>query len=216
MASVSRTRIKICGVRELDTALVAAEAGADAIGLVFARESPRYIPAEEAHSIWRSLPPFIMTVGVVRDLTVKEFDKIWQVCPASFFQFHGNEDVQTVVDCGPFAIKAIAFDPATIRAKMLKWASVDDVAALLIDAPSPGAGQAFDWKLLAPCMDLVTKPIILAGGLTPTNVGDAIRTLRPFAVDVSSGVESGRGVKDPALIRAFCDAVRQTDSERWS
>jgi phosphoribosylanthranilate isomerase len=203
-----RTRIKICGVRDAETALIAADAGADAIGLVFVESSPRFIDPEEAFVVASALPPLVSAVGVFADIDVDTFADIEQLCPTPYSQFHGDEDVETVKGCGPDIIKAVRFDPATIARDLLRWASLDEVCAVLVDAPTPGAGQAFDWRQLEPLMGSITKPIFLAGGLTPDNVAQAVRTLRPYAVDVSSGVEASRGVKDPAKIRAFCAAVR--------
>ncbi|MFO0832817.1 MAG: phosphoribosylanthranilate isomerase [Phycisphaerales bacterium] len=206
--SWGRTRVKICGVRDVETAQAAAAAGADAIGLVFVEESPRYVDPDSAFEVMSALPPFVASVGVFRDIDVDGFADIEGLCPTQYTQFHGDEDVATVKGCGPDVIKAVRFDPLTIARDLLKWASLDEVCAVLVDAPTPGAGQAFDWRELEPHMGLITKPIILAGGLTPDNVAEAVRVLRPYAVDVSSGVESERGVKDTGKIRAFCAAVR--------
>jgi phosphoribosylanthranilate isomerase len=207
-----RTRIKICGVRDVDTALAAADAGADAIGLVFAEGSPRLLSPDDAYDIMSALPPFVASVGVFRDQSVDEFSDIEEVCPTLYNQLHGNEDARTVKSCGPDVIKAIAFHEATIEADLFKWAGVEEVCAILIDAPSPGEGKPFDWHKLRSAMNIVTTPIIIAGGLTPETVGECIRTLRPFGVDVSSGVERERGTKDTDLIRSFCDAVHKADA----
>ncbi|HLP85616.1 MAG TPA: phosphoribosylanthranilate isomerase [Phycisphaerales bacterium] len=206
-----RTRIKICGIRDVDSAIAAAEAGADAIGLVFAKQSPRFVEPDDAFDIMSALPPFVSSVGVFRDHSVDEFADIEELCPTLYSQLHGSEDVRTVKACGPDVIKAIAFDENTIQAELFKWAALDEVCAILIDASTPGAGEAFDWKKLEPFVDTVTTPVIIAGGLTPENVGECIRVLRPWGVDVSSGVERERGVKDEALMQAFCDAVREAD-----
>ncbi len=204
---MQRTRIKICGVRDVETAVAAAEAGADALGFVFVEDSPRFIEPEDAFEVMSALPPFVASVGVFKDIDVDGFADIEGVCPTQYTQFHGDEDVATVKGCGPDVIKAVRFDPQTIARELLKWASLDEVCAVLVDAPTPGAGVKFDWRELEPHMGLITKPIILAGGLTPENVAEAVRVLRPYAVDVSSGVESGRGVKDVGKIRAFCSSV---------
>jgi phosphoribosylanthranilate isomerase len=198
-------------VTDSDTIRACALHGVDAIGFVFVEDSPRAIDPEEAFALTAELPAFMTTVGVFRDASVDDFADVEEICPTIFTQFHGDEDVDTVVRCGPDIIKGIAFDPRTIGRELMKWASYDEVCAILIDASTPGEGKAFDWEQLVPSMQLVTKPIILAGGLTPDNVGDAIRLLRPFAVDVSSGVESERGVKDASKIAAFCEAVRRAD-----
>lgn len=205
-----RTRIKICGIRDVDAALTAIDAGADAIGFVFARSSPRAIPPEEAAEIMAVLPPFVTTVGVFVNASVDAFCDIEETCPTHYAQLHGSEDEQTVKACAP-AIKAIRFDPATIAAELERWDAVDDIDAILVDGSAGGEGTALDWAALAKAAEDIAKPLILAGGLNPQNVGEAIRIVRPFAVDVSSGVEREKGVKDEALIEAFCDAVREAD-----
>lgn len=206
-----RTRIKICGITTPEAARAAVEAGADAVGFVFVRRSPRHIEPEAAAAIMADLPPFVAAVGLFQDCPVDDFIAIEEVCPTHHTQLHGNESVSVVRHCSP-AIKAIRFHEDTIANDLARWDSVDEVEAILVDGSWGGEGVAFDWKKLAEPASSLTKPIILAGGLTPENVGEAIRQARPFAVDVSSGVESERGVKDPAMIHAFCDAVRAADA----
>jgi phosphoribosylanthranilate isomerase len=207
-----RTRIKVCGITEITALQACAHHGVDAIGFVFAADSPRVIDPEDAFALTAHLPALMSTVGVFRDLDVDAFCDIEEICPTIYSQLHGEEDIDTVVRCGPDIIKGIAFDPKTIGRELMKWASVDEVCAILIDAKTPGAGEAFDWEQLKPSMSMVNKPIIIAGGLTPENVGACIRTLRPFGVDVSSGVESARGVKDVKKIATFCEAVQRADA----
>jgi phosphoribosylanthranilate isomerase len=208
-----RTRIKICGIKDEDAALAAADAGADAIGFMFVKSSPRYVEPDEAYAIMAGLPPLIATVGVFADPSVDEFSDIEETCPTIYSQLHGSEELKLVQSCGPDVIKAVRFDEATIAAELAKWDEVEEVCAVLIDGGSGGAGVSFDWSLLRPHLENVRKPVILAGGLTPENVGRAIREVRPWAVDVSSGVEREKGVKDLALIEAFCEAVHAADSE---
>lgn len=205
-----RTRIKICGVRTPEIALAAVDAGADAIGFMFVRNSVRAISPEAAAEIMWSLPPMITTVGVFMNASVDTFADIEEQCPTHYAQLHGNEDEPTVRACGP-AIKAIRYHPDTIRADLERWDAIDEVDAILVDGGGGGEGVSFDWSGLAKAAEGIATPIILAGGLTPENVGEAIRAVRPYAVDVSSGVERERGEKDPALIEAFCEAVRQAD-----
>lgn len=205
-----RTRIKICGVRTPEIALAAVDAGADAIGFMFVRNSVRAISPEAAAEIMWSLPPMITTVGVFMNASVDTFADIEEQCPTHYAQLHGNEDEPTVRACGP-AIKAIRYHPDTIRADLERWDAIDEVDAILVDGGGGGEGVSFDWSGLAKAAEGIATPIILAGGLTPDNVGEAIRAVRPYAVDVSSGVERERGEKDPALIEAFCEAVRQAD-----
>lgn len=206
-----RTRIKICGVRDIDTAQAAGEAGADAVGFVFAPGSPRTITPDDAWPIVQSLPPFVMSVGLFVNASVDDYGEAEQVCPTDFGQLHGTEHERVVRACGPRLIKAVTFNARTIANDLRYWGHIDEVDAVLVDGSAGGAGDTFDWDALAAAKDACTKPLILAGGLTPENVGDAIRAVRPFAVDVSSGVESSRGVKDPRQIFAFCRAVREAD-----
>jgi len=210
---VSRTRIKVCGIRDWDSAQAAADGGADAIGFMFVRSSPRFIEAEEAYNIMSALPPLLGTVGVFLNPKVEDFSDTEETCPTIYTQLHGQEDAKLVRSCGPDVIKAVKFDPASIAQDLAKWDEVDEVCAILVDGSAGGEGVGFDWSLLVPHIDEIGKPIILAGGLTPENVGQAIRTVRPYAVDVSSGVEREKGVKDAGLIEAFCRAVRAADQD---
>lgn len=207
---MSRTRIKICGVRDLETALVAAESGADAIGFIFVRSSPRYIEPEAAAEIMASLPPFVSTVGVFMNMPIDGFSDVEEVCPTTHTQLHGEEDAELIEACAP-VIKGIRFAPGTIAADLARYEEDPNVESILIDGPSPGSGIPFQWADLSAHLADVSKPVFLAGGLDPANVGDAIREVRPYAVDVSSGVERERGIKDPDLIRAFCEAVHRAD-----
>ena len=208
-----RTRVKICGIRDEASALAAAGGGADAVGFMFVASSPRFVEPERAFEIAGALPPFVATVGVTADLTVDEFAELEQRCPATCAQLHGDEAEQVVRRCGPGVIKAVRFDAATIRAELARWAAVEEIDAILVDGSSGGKGEAFDWAALREHVEACAKPVIVAGGLTAENVGEAIRAARPWGVDVSSGVERERGVKDAGLIRAFCDAVRVADSD---
>lgn len=205
-----RTRIKICGITTVEAAQAAIEAGADAIGLVFAEDSPRFLnDNRRIAAILSWLPPFVEPVGVVTSLHGRQRDLI-ETFPLTA-QIHGDATVQDIASLASprLRVRAVPFD----RRGIIRWDASAHVCALLIDAPTPGGGEPFDHRALAELMPDLTKPVILAGGLTPDNVGDAIRTVRPYAVDVSSGVERERGVKDPELIRAFCRAVRLTDDE---
>ncbi len=212
---MKRTRIKICGVQDVETARAAARAGADAIGFVFHPASPRFVQPADAWEIVGALPPFVSTVGLFVDLPLEKFCDIEEQCPTDMSQLHGSEDEELVSECGPNIIKAIRFDPDTIAAELARWDEVPEVAALLVDGSTGGKGETVDWGLLAlhtDARDEDAKPLILAGGLTPENVGGAIRIVRPWAVDVSSGVEKSRGIKDAGLIEAFCAAVHRADA----
>lgn len=208
---MAATRIKICGIRTEEALFAAADAGADAVGFMFVKTSPRYLPPEEAYGLMTLLPPFVSAVGVYADPSLDEFADTEEACPAQFTQLHGHESEKLVKACGPDVIKAVKFDAETIGRELDRWGACEDVAAILVDGSAGGLGEAFEWSRLAPLVDACAKPIILAGGLTPANVGQAIRLARPYGVDVSSGVERVRGEKDPALIEAFCDAVRDAD-----
>lgn len=207
-----RTRIKICGIRTEDALFAAAEAGADAVGFVFHPTSVRFIEPEDAWALVGNLPPFVSSVGLFVNPPLEKFMEMEELCPTTYTQFHGEEDPELVRQCGPGLIKAIRFDPKTIAEQLALWDTFDEVDAILVDGSSGGMGQTFDWESLTTHTDKLTKPLILAGGLTADNVADAIRIVRPYGVDVSSGVETSPGVKDPDLIAEFCRAVRDADS----
>ncbi|MBL1217403.1 MAG: phosphoribosylanthranilate isomerase [Planctomycetes bacterium] len=206
-----RTRIKICGVRDLETAEAAISAGADALGFVFANGSPRQVSCDRAEEIALEMSVPVPIVGVFRDNPRDQVLEVCQTVGLTMVQLHGRED--------PAYVAEIALDVPVIRAlptdpeQVACWSSNPDVEYLLLDGPNPGSGEPCDWPGLATILGDVkpTKPIILAGGLTPDTVGTAIKTVQPFAVDVSSGVESSRGKKEAGLIGAFCRAVAQAD-----
>ena len=203
---MSRTRVKFCGVVRLEDALEAASLGVDAIGLVFARGSPRALESEAAAAIASALPPFVARVGLFRDAAVEHVRAVCEAVPLDLLQFHGSEPPDY---CRQFAkpyLKAIGMagelDPAV---EATRYA---DAAALVLDAHAPGAaggtGRTFDWARAR----VVGARIVLAGGLAPDNVAAAIAATSPYAVDVSSGVESSPGVKDSGKMRRFLDEVR--------
>ncbi|RNC82072.1 MAG: phosphoribosylanthranilate isomerase [Phycisphaera sp.] len=210
---MGRTRIKICGITTREAMHAAAGAGADAVGFVFVEKSPRNIHPREAWRMACELPPMVTTVGLYVNPSLDEFAEIEQQCPTMLTQLHGNEQDRLVKELGPELIKAVKFDPETIAGRLKHYDAIDEVSAILVDGSDGGEGVAFDWSLLAEAAEGITTPIILAGGLDPSNVGEAIEKARPFAVDVSSGVESERGVKDLGKIRAFCQAVQTADSK---
>lgn len=216
-----RTKIKICGIREPEHARCAIDAGADYIGLVFAEGSPRQIPIAHARNLVAAICNASTTVEPVALFANQSRAMIEEVLGNADFkivQLHGDEDRAFIESLdGVRVFKAVPFDPAKIDL----WRNAPrNLAALLIDAPTQpgeltgGSGRAFDWDALANLDKTGLPPIILAGGLTPGNVAEAIHIAHPFAVDVSSGVESSRGIKDPALIRRFCDAVHSADSDQ--
>jgi phosphoribosylanthranilate isomerase len=207
-----RTRIKICGIRSVEVARAAALSGADAIGLVFVKSSPRYVTPAQGAEIMTSLPLFVESVGLFQNPTLDEFMRIEEACPTTYTQLHGTEPEKLVRQCGPLLIKAVMYEADTIERELARWSAIEEVDAILVDGSPGGEGAAVDWHGLAKAADGLRKTLILAGGLTPENVGEAIRIVRPYAVDVSSGVERERGVKDPELIGSFCDAVRRADA----
>lgn len=220
-----RTRIKICGVRDAPTALAAAAAGADAVGLVFVDQSPRVVDTETARAIATALPAFVEPVGLFSDAPA---DAVRDTCATAGLrtvQLHGAEGADYINQLpGLRILKALPFATDTLSEALASLGpALPRIAGLLLDTPpaadakiTGGSGHAFDWPALADVKraglfdDL--PPIILAGGLTPDNVAEAIRVVRPYAVDVSSGVEAERGVKDPAKIAAFCRAVREAEN----
>ncbi len=205
------TAVKICGITRPEDALAAARAGAHAIGLVFYEKSPRYVTPARAAEIIRVLPPFITAVALFVDATPGEVRAALAVAPAGLLQFHGDEPPAFCRQFGLPYIKAVRVRPGT---DLLQYArDYHDAKALLLDAYVEGlhggSGAAFDWSLIPRGLPL---PVILSGGLTPDNVMDAVRSVRPSAVDVSSGVESAKGVKDARKIAAFIKGVRSGDA----
>ncbi|MCO7594101.1 MULTISPECIES: phosphoribosylanthranilate isomerase [Pseudomonas] len=205
---MSNVRSKICGITRVEDALAAAEAGADAIGLVFYAKSPRAVDVRQARAIIAALPPFVTTVGLFVNATRCELNEILEAVSLDLLQFHGDE---TPADCEGYQrpwIKALRVRPGgDLEAACRQYAGA---RGILLDTYVPGVpggtGEAFDWSLVPASL---SKPIILAGGLSPDNVGQAIAQVRPFAVDVSGGVEQAKGIKDAAKIEAFLRAVKQ-------
>jgi len=204
-------RVKICGITNADDALAAVEAGADALGFVFA-ESPRRVDVKTALDIQERLPPFVSTVGVFANQDADEVYRIWKHTGVHFAQLHGIPG-----PLGDFASPAGGFGWYRViqalrvqSAEGIRRAAADDAvracAALLLDTHVEGlmggTGLTFDWKLAVEAKSL-GKPVILAGGLTPDNVLEAVRTVAPYAVDVSTGVESSPGRKDHEKIKEF-------------
>ncbi|MEO3692983.1 phosphoribosylanthranilate isomerase [Roseateles paludis] len=204
-----RTRIKVCGLRREADVAAAVEAGADAIGFVFYAKSPRAITPPDAARLARVLPPFVMPVGLFVNASDAELGAALDAVPNMLIQFHGDE---TAAQCErvqrPY-IRAARMAPGF---DLLNFAaSFTSAQAILLDAHVDGyggGGKVFDWSLVP---QGVRSPLVLSGGLSAANVADGIAHVRPWAVDVSSGVESSKGVKDPGLIHEFCRAVRQAD-----
>ncbi len=195
-------RVKICGITRLQDALLAAHAGADALGFVFYEKSPRQVSAAQAAALCASLPPFVTSVGLFVDAAPGFVESVLALAPLDLLQFHGDEPADYCASFGKPYIKAVRVNRDT---DLLKCAADYATArGLLLDAYVPGVpggtGESFDWNLIPPDLP---KPVILSGGLTPANVADAVREVRPWAVDVSSGVEAAKGIKDPQLIAQF-------------
>ncbi len=209
---MQRTRIKICGIRTSDAARAASEAGADAIGFVFAKASPRAIDTVTARRIASELPLGLATVGLTVDASRAELQRLRAESGVRTAQLHGSETPESCAGIPGPMIKAIRFDSKTIESELCLWQDVRGVTGLLIDGSSGGLGESFDWSRFPYLANSSRLPLVLAGGLTPENVGEAIGVARPYAVDVSSGVESSRGVKSDDLIREFCLAVQEADA----
>ncbi len=199
-------RIKVCGFTRKEDILFAIQAGVDAIGLVFYPPSPRSVTLEQAEELTEGLPPFVTLTGLFVNATPQEIESCYKRCRLDLIQLHGDESPQ---DCTALPRRVI---------KAIRVASKEDllhldrypVEALLLDAKTQGvyggSGKSFDWSLLASYRS--PAPLILAGGLCPDNVAQAIHQVKPYAVDVSSGVESEPGIKDPAKVIRFIREVR--------
>lgn len=205
-----RTRIKICGITRVEDGLAAAAAGADAIGLVFYAKSPRCVSVEQARRIADALPPFVATVALFVNADPREVEAVVDGLRPSLLQFHGDETPEDCARHGHPYLRAARMRPGL---DLLDFkARFRDARGILVDAfveGYGGGGEVFDWSLIPASVDF---PIVLSGGLHASNVGQAVSRLRPWAVDVSSGVELSKGVKDAAAIRDFVAAVRAADA----
>lgn len=205
-----RTRVKICGITRCEDALIAVDAGADAIGLVFYEKSPRFVESALAAEISRLIPAFVSRVALFKDATQQVIESVLKNVEIDLIQFHGSE---SAAFCESFAmpyIKALGMKGTEHDASFLNNGEKNygSAKALLLDGHAPGeaggSGESFDWASVAS----VEKPIILAGGLSAENVKQAIAIVRPYAVDVSSGVECSPGIKDKEKIAAFMQQLR--------
>lgn len=206
-----RTRIKICGLKDAEALDAAVQAGADAVGFVFFGPSPRAVTIDQAAALARRLPPFVTPVGLFVNTPADEIAAALRAMPGLLLQFHGDEPPEDCERWGRPYLRALAMSAET---RLVDWQRrFLSAQALLVDAPVAsgygGGGKVFDWSLLAANG---SSHLVLSGGLNAANVGDGIRRVRPWAVDVSSGVESSRGVKSPDLIHQFCAAVRAADA----
>ncbi len=206
-----RTRVKFCGITRIDDALEAAALGVDAVGFVFTRQSKRYIELENACAIRAALPPFVACVALFMDDDATWVSEVLKKLVPNYLQFHGREDADY---CDGFAspyFKAIAMGAAQDAATFA--AQYPRAAGFLLDSHAVGAaggsGETFDWTRVP--RD-INRPLLLAGGLTPFNVADAIRQVQPYGVDVSSGIEAAPGIKDSQKMRKFIEEVNRVSA----
>jgi len=207
---LQRTRIKICGFTRDEDLDEAVRAGADAVGLNFYAKSPRHVSVERAVALVRRLPPFVTPVGLFVNASRNEIQAVLRAIPHLVLQFHGDEAPEECVEHGRPFIRAARMRPGLDLLDFVTQFS--GAQAILLDAHVEaygGSGKVFDWSLIPPN---VHRPVVLSGGLHAGNVIPGIRQVRPWAVDVSSGVESSKGIKDAALMRRFCEAVREADA----
>jgi len=206
-----RTRIKICGITRVEDARIAVDAGADAIGLVFYAPSPRNVGLTRAQEIISAVPPFVTVVGLFVDPAQDQVESVLRACTLNLLQFHGDEAPEF---CRGFGMPYIKAARVRADADLVQYLSPYHAAqGWLLDAYHErlygGTGESFDWKLIPRGL---ARPVILSGGLTPDNVGAAVRQVRPWAVDVSSGVEAAKGIKSAAKIAAFIAGVRNENA----
>ena len=195
-------RVKICGLTRLQDVQAACAAGADALGLVFYDKSPRHVTIETAATLVRALPPFVQSVGLFVNAEPAFIESVLSRVSLDLLQFHGDETPDECARYGRPYLKAVR---VTTETDLLKYAADFDAArGLLLDAyvvgVPGGTGERFDWRLIPANLP---KPIVLSGGLTPDNVAEAVQQIRPWAVDVSSGVEASKGIKDPQKVAQF-------------
>jgi phosphoribosylanthranilate isomerase len=213
----SRTRIKVCGITNIDDAREAIKAGADALGFIFVESSPRYISPEKTKEIVAQLPPFVQYVGVFVNEDPVEVEEIIEYCGLSCVQLHGSEDAEYCRELSHAAtpcvvIKAFRIDARAIAADFQPYA--ESVKGFLLDTYAEGqeggTGKTFDWAIIKSLN--LKLPIILAGGLNPENAAEAVRAVRPFAIDINSGIEEQPGKKDYAKLHSLVTSVILADS----
>lgn len=213
MLNLTRTRIKICGITRPEDLRAAVDLGADALGFVFYPPSPRFLDLARASALIRAAPPFVTTLGLFVNAEPATVRQVLEAMPLQLLQFHGDEDAAYCRQFGRPYLKAARVRPGLDLVEYA--ASFPDASGLLLDAYVDGyggAGKTFDWQLIPPDLPL---PLVLSGGLDAGNVAAAIHSVRPWAVDVSSGVElagTTRGIKDAARIAAFITGVRNADA----
>ena len=209
--NISRTRIKICGITRSEDALAAIDCGADALGLVFVQASPRYVSIKQAQELVKSLPAFISKVGLFVNASSSEVTTVINNVALDYLQFHGDEEETFCTQFSKPYIKAICIKPEMNLLEIIN--KFKSAAAILIDSWHPdlagGTGETFDWSLINILPKENIPAIILAGGLDPENVNSAVHILKPYAVDVSSGVEDSPGVKSADKIQKFVNEVNR-------
>ncbi len=209
----SRTRIKLCGMTREEDVRLACELGADAVGLIFSERSPRQLDLAQGSALRALVLPTVSAVVLVIDQTFDAIAEIIERARPDLLQFHGSEDDAFCASFGLPFFKALPMRGLAASDVPALLARYPSAAGFVLDGHAPGAmggsGERFDWDLLA--HERPRQPWLLAGGLDPANVADAVRALRPWGVDVSSGIESSPGIKDPARMRAFVKAVREAD-----
>jgi phosphoribosylanthranilate isomerase len=205
-----RPVVKVCGITSLEDAQRAVTLGADAIGFVFWPESPRAIGVDTARSISRQLPPFVATVGVFVNQACADVLEVARAVPLTVVQFHGDEADDEVVSFPWRVLRAVSIGAETSPARLTR---LPHSVTVLLDAHDPrlrgGTGRVIDWSAAAQVA--ADRRVVLAGGLRPENVGEAVARVRPWGVDVSSGVETAPGVKDPLKLRAFFEAIERAE-----
>ena len=210
---MKRTRIKICGITREQDAAAAVAAGADALGLVFYAPSPRHVTPQRAAQLTAHLPAFVTRVGLFVNESPETVGAVLAQVPLDLLQFHGDEDAAYCSQFGKAWIKAARVKPGLdLLEYALAFAQARGMSGLLLDADAAGyggGGKTFDWSLIPRSLPL---PVILSGGLHPGNIAQAVRAVRPWAVDVSSGVEAARGIKDVQKITEFIAGVRDADA----
>jgi phosphoribosylanthranilate isomerase len=210
-----RTRIKICGLTRVSDALEAVRLGADALGFIFAKESPRLVEPEVVVGITTRVPPFITNVGVFKDQDPEWIRKVAHLCRLHIIQLHGQESPEYCRSLGLNYIKAFRIKNAESLSCLREYDNLSKNTAFLLDSFVPdkagGTGQTFDWRLARSASESGLEPIILSGGINAENVREAIMQVRPFAVDTSSGVEIEPGKKDLNKLKTFFKQVYTTD-----
>ena len=201
-------KVKICGITNLEDALCASDAGADALGFVFHEPSPRCVSLETAAAIARKLPPHVVKVGVFVDAPEERVLRAIAGCSLNLLQFHGHEAPDYCLEFGLMSMKAFRIKDAASLQELAKYPTDAWLLDSYVEGRSGGTGQRFNWELARQARDL-GRPIFLAGGLTPQNVAEAVQLVQPYAVDVSSGVESAPGKKDHQQVGAFIKAAKK-------